>query len=350
MKHIIRLLFHVLAHIYHNHFKEIVLLNLHSHLNCIFAHLVLFNDRFKLVEEKEVEVLEDLAVALKLHAYLPESSPITPSTTPEPSTSGCQALLEMQRLAASGTPQPPELLGEARAAAAAASTGGGRSVSRTGVFPSGRSFSPNNNSPFKEAIPVGVQNEQFEAASASAASLHRLHDNSLSGGYGSRLAEEQEGASSSFNDPNDNRIEGLRPTEDEAVENETTGSAFFAGHITGNVAISSQPQPLEPLIDSLNRRHEINRRSTSASAILLSCSSEPSLPSVHENRRSNSGGNGYGSHPYHHYHPPHHNCASRSTGHNRVGGVGGVSFFGLDAPALLVSSSAANAASPIKYL
>lgn len=66
VKKILRFLFHVLAHIYHSHFKEIVLLNLHSHLNCIFAHLVLFNDKFKIVEEKEVEVLHDLAVALKL--------------------------------------------------------------------------------------------------------------------------------------------------------------------------------------------------------------------------------------------------------------------------------------------
>lgn len=66
VKKIIRLLYHVLAHIYHSHFKEIVLLNLHSHLNCIFAHLVLFNDKFKLMEDKEVEVLHDLAIALKL--------------------------------------------------------------------------------------------------------------------------------------------------------------------------------------------------------------------------------------------------------------------------------------------
>lgn len=62
-----RLLYHVMAHIYHSHFKEIVLLNLHPHLNCIFAHLVLFNERFKLIEEKELEVLNDLAIALKLH-------------------------------------------------------------------------------------------------------------------------------------------------------------------------------------------------------------------------------------------------------------------------------------------
>lgn len=67
VKKIMKLLYHVIAHIYHSHFKEIVLLNLHPHLNCIFAHIVLFNERFKLIEEKELEVLHDLAVALKLY-------------------------------------------------------------------------------------------------------------------------------------------------------------------------------------------------------------------------------------------------------------------------------------------
>lgn len=62
-----KLLYHVIAHLYHSHFKEIVLLELHPHLNCIFAHLVLFNEQFKLIEDKELEVLHDLAVALKLY-------------------------------------------------------------------------------------------------------------------------------------------------------------------------------------------------------------------------------------------------------------------------------------------
>ena len=66
VKKILKLLYHVLAHIYHSHFKEIVLLSLHSHLNCIFAHFVLFNDKFKLIEDKEIEVLHDLAIALRL--------------------------------------------------------------------------------------------------------------------------------------------------------------------------------------------------------------------------------------------------------------------------------------------
>lgn len=62
----------MIAHIYHSHFKEIVLLNLHPHLNCIFAHIVLFNEGFKLIEEKEMDVLKDLAIALKLYPPVSE--------------------------------------------------------------------------------------------------------------------------------------------------------------------------------------------------------------------------------------------------------------------------------------
>ncbi|KAG9510115.1 MOB kinase activator-like 2, partial [Fragariocoptes setiger] len=53
VKKIHQLLFHVLAHIYHSHIREIYELKLHPHLNCIFAHLVLFN----LVEQSDLEVL-----------------------------------------------------------------------------------------------------------------------------------------------------------------------------------------------------------------------------------------------------------------------------------------------------
>ena len=77
VKKIQRLLFHVLAHLYHSHFREVVLLNLHAHLNCIFAHFILFNDRFRLIEDKETEILHDLVVALRLH---PESEGPSPTT------------------------------------------------------------------------------------------------------------------------------------------------------------------------------------------------------------------------------------------------------------------------------
>jgi hypothetical protein len=88
VRKILRLLFHVLAHIYHVHFKEIVLLGLHSHLNCIFAHLVLFNKQFALLDPKELDVLHDLAIALKLLSEPSEPMQcVTPSPTPEPQLS-----------------------------------------------------------------------------------------------------------------------------------------------------------------------------------------------------------------------------------------------------------------------
>lgn len=36
---ILRLLFHVIAHLYAAHFREVALLGLHAHLNLTFAHL-----------------------------------------------------------------------------------------------------------------------------------------------------------------------------------------------------------------------------------------------------------------------------------------------------------------------
>ncbi|XP_022174963.1 MOB kinase activator-like 2, partial [Myzus persicae] len=66
VKKILRLLFHVIAHLYHSHFRELVLLNLHTHLNCVFAHLSVFNHRYQLIELRETEILQDLVVALKI--------------------------------------------------------------------------------------------------------------------------------------------------------------------------------------------------------------------------------------------------------------------------------------------
>jgi len=70
VKKICRLMFHVIAHIYHCHFKEIVLLSLHAHLNCVFAHFSIFNEAFILVEEKETEILQDLLLAMKHHHHV----------------------------------------------------------------------------------------------------------------------------------------------------------------------------------------------------------------------------------------------------------------------------------------
>lgn len=74
LRKIQKLLFHVVAHIYHSHFREIVLLGLHAHLNSIFAHIIEFDLRHNVLEDKETEVLQDLIHALKLH---PDTGPGT---------------------------------------------------------------------------------------------------------------------------------------------------------------------------------------------------------------------------------------------------------------------------------
>lgn len=66
IRRIHRLLWHVIAHVYHAHFREMVLLQLHAHLNAVFAHFIEFHLRFHTLEDKELEVLEDLIIALKL--------------------------------------------------------------------------------------------------------------------------------------------------------------------------------------------------------------------------------------------------------------------------------------------
>ncbi|XP_060658741.1 MOB kinase activator-like 2 isoform X2 [Drosophila nasuta] len=63
---ILRLQFHVIAHLYAAHFKEIALLGLHTHLNLTFMHLTALHRRFNLIDEKETDVLRDLEVALRL--------------------------------------------------------------------------------------------------------------------------------------------------------------------------------------------------------------------------------------------------------------------------------------------
>lgn len=66
VRKIVRLLFHVIAHLYAAHFREVVLLGLHAHLNLTFAHLTALHNRFSLIETKETEVLRDLELALRL--------------------------------------------------------------------------------------------------------------------------------------------------------------------------------------------------------------------------------------------------------------------------------------------
>lgn len=66
VRKILRLLFHVLAHLYHSHFREMVMLSLHTHLNSVFTHLIILNDCYHLIDDRELEILFDLVNALKI--------------------------------------------------------------------------------------------------------------------------------------------------------------------------------------------------------------------------------------------------------------------------------------------
>lgn len=59
-----RLLFHVLAHMFHAHYSDCVVLGIHGYLNSLFTHFMVFNIKFELMEDKETEVLQDLLEAL----------------------------------------------------------------------------------------------------------------------------------------------------------------------------------------------------------------------------------------------------------------------------------------------
>ncbi|KAG8438121.1 hypothetical protein GDO86_008709 [Hymenochirus boettgeri] len=64
VKKISRYLFHVLAHIYSAHFKEIAVLELHGHLNTLLIHFLLFVREFNLLDPKETSILDDLSEIL----------------------------------------------------------------------------------------------------------------------------------------------------------------------------------------------------------------------------------------------------------------------------------------------
>ncbi|XP_078286714.1 MOB kinase activator 2-like isoform X1 [Rhinoraja longicauda] len=64
VQRICRYLFHVVAHIYCAHFKEVVALELHPHLNTLYTHFLIFVREFNLVDPKETAVMRDLTDVL----------------------------------------------------------------------------------------------------------------------------------------------------------------------------------------------------------------------------------------------------------------------------------------------
>ncbi|XP_018047402.1 PREDICTED: MOB kinase activator 1B isoform X1 [Atta colombica] len=59
-KTILKRLFRVYAHIYHQHFSEVVQLGEEAHLNTSFKHFIFFVQEFNLIERRELAPLQEL--------------------------------------------------------------------------------------------------------------------------------------------------------------------------------------------------------------------------------------------------------------------------------------------------
>ncbi|CAG5132658.1 unnamed protein product, partial [Candidula unifasciata] len=75
VKRIHRYLFHVLAHIYHAHYKLLRQLGLHAHLNTVFTHFMVFTSKFDLVQDKESDILLQLFSLLLKNLADPNQNP-----------------------------------------------------------------------------------------------------------------------------------------------------------------------------------------------------------------------------------------------------------------------------------
>jgi len=68
MRKMVRLMLHVVAHIYHAHSQPVLMLGLHPHLNTVTYHLVAFVKCFRLVDDRELQPLTELFA--RLHHFV----------------------------------------------------------------------------------------------------------------------------------------------------------------------------------------------------------------------------------------------------------------------------------------
>jgi len=85
VKKIHRLLLHVLAHVYQCHSRHLVALRLHGHVNTLTYHFMLFSKQFALVDDKELDVLDDLYNRLRHHHSTVRRPTCADSTVPDDS-------------------------------------------------------------------------------------------------------------------------------------------------------------------------------------------------------------------------------------------------------------------------
>uniref|UniRef100_A0A182W9E1 MOB kinase activator-like 2 n=1 Tax=Anopheles minimus TaxID=112268 RepID=A0A182W9E1_9DIPT len=150
---IVRLLFHVIAHLYAAHFREVTLLGLHAHLNLTFEHLTVFHRRFNLIESKETEVLRDLEIALRLtddptapaavtDGKADSSASIASTTT---ASTGTTNTCSSSSTSSTASCSPPLLLTAAAAASSTVPPNNGAVNSCPSPLPSSNTCSADNN-------------------------------------------------------------------------------------------------------------------------------------------------------------------------------------------------------------
>ena len=64
VKRIFKVYFSILAHIYLHHYHDMLQLQTHDILNSLFLHFVYFNQEFRILEHKDLAILEDLMIKL----------------------------------------------------------------------------------------------------------------------------------------------------------------------------------------------------------------------------------------------------------------------------------------------
>ncbi|MGH0127622.1 UNVERIFIED_CONTAM: hypothetical protein FKN15_035262 [Acipenser sinensis] len=62
-------LFHIMAHLYWAHYRDIARLELHPHLNTLYAHFMAFNKEFGILDPQETAIMDDLTTAVSKHSF-----------------------------------------------------------------------------------------------------------------------------------------------------------------------------------------------------------------------------------------------------------------------------------------
>ena len=86
-KTIMKRLFRVYAHIYHQHFNEVVQLGEEAHLNTSFKHFIFFVQEFELIDKRELAPLQELIVKLT-GVGRPSTGPGSAVVSSSPTTQG----------------------------------------------------------------------------------------------------------------------------------------------------------------------------------------------------------------------------------------------------------------------